>query len=184
MEKLETARCSLATLKSFLNDRTSTIGMKISSQRLLSTSESSDDILIDSYVLFQCSQGYKNTDNNLNVTCTNNGQWSSYPKCISTSTVAPTGRCPLSNGELPKIENGYRSNIDNIKVYSSGVAEGFYDVSCSSGYELDSSIGGRITCLTSNSWSSPLPQCKCMSKEKNFICQRKRNSICFSNWSM
>ena len=63
---------------------------------------------------------------------------------------------------MPTVTNGYRSNADNVKLYSDGTAEGYYDISCQSGYALDPDIGGRITCLASGSWSQPLPQCNCM----------------------
>ena len=71
------------------------------------------------------------------------------------------GRCPLKDNALPTIPNSYRSNVDNIKVYSDGFAEGYYDIDCNAGYALDSTSNERITCLPSGSWSEPLPQCKC-----------------------
>ncbi len=63
------------------------MGLQISSQHLSVNSEETDGILIGSYILFNCKNGYKNTDNNLNVTCNANGQWSTFPSCTSLSTT-------------------------------------------------------------------------------------------------
>jgi hypothetical protein len=71
------------------------------------------------------------------------------------------GRCPAIDGALPTVPNGYRSNVDNVNLYSDGTADGYYDVSCNPGYALNTDIGGRITCLSSDAWSQPLPQCNC-----------------------
>lgn len=79
------------------------------------------------------------------------------------------GQCPWQNGALPSIENGYRSNVDHLTLYKKGLAYGYYDVECEAGYELDSNIGGRITCLTLGSWSSPLPQCKSILIKNEFF---------------
>jgi len=46
-------------------------------------------------------------------------------------------------------------------VYTNGFAQGYYDIECEPGYNLDPNIGGRITCLASGSWSQPLPVCIC-----------------------
>ncbi len=78
------------------------------------------------------------------------------------NTMVHLGRCPLIDGGLPKISNGYRSNVANVNLYSDNTAEGYYDVSCEPGYALNTDIGGRITCLSSDAWSQPLPQCNCM----------------------
>jgi hypothetical protein len=77
-------------------------------------------------------------------------------------TTFYSGRCPAIDGVLPTIPNGYRSNVDNVQLYSDGTAAGYYDISCEPGYALNTAIGGRITCLASGSWSQPLPQCNCM----------------------
>jgi hypothetical protein len=84
-QKIETGRCSLPTLQTFLNDTSATNGLDISSQLLTSNPGASDEILIGSYISFNCKNGYKNTDGNLNVTCNANGQWSAFPVCTSTS---------------------------------------------------------------------------------------------------
>jgi hypothetical protein len=78
------------------------------------------------------------------------------------NTMVYLGRCPLINGGLPTIQNGYPSNLDNVNLYPDGTADGYYDVACNSGYALNTGIGRRITCLVSGSWSQPLPQCNCM----------------------
>ena len=72
------------------------------------------------------------------------------------------GGCPLINGVLPTVSNSYPSNVNNIRFDSDGTILGYYDLVCVSGYSLDTNIGGRITCLTTNSWSQPLPQCNGM----------------------
>ncbi len=77
------------------------------------------------------------------------------------NTIVHLARCRLINNDLPKVTNGYRSNVDNVKLYSDNTADGYYDVSCQPGFALNPDIGGRITCLSSNAWSKPLPQCKC-----------------------
>ncbi len=71
------------------------------------------------------------------------------------------GRCPAINGGLPTVLNAYISNVDNVKQYDDGTVEGYYDVTCNPGYTTTSGISGRITCLDSNTWSQPLPQCNC-----------------------
>jgi hypothetical protein len=70
-----------------------------------------DQILIGSYILFDCKSGYTNTDNNLNVVCNANGQWSTFPGCIAlTTTIAPdtlptTTQSNLGNNGLPMTMN-------------------------------------------------------------------------------
>jgi hypothetical protein len=77
-------------LQTFLNDPTLTQGLEISSQSLSINPGETDQILIGSYILFDCKSGYTNTDNNLNVVCNANGQWSTFPGCIAlTTTIAP-----------------------------------------------------------------------------------------------
>lgn len=49
----------------------------------------------------------------------------------------------------------------NLKTYSDDTAEGFYEVQCHAGYQLNEAIGGRIMCLESGEWSQPLPECIC-----------------------
>ena len=75
----------------FLNDSSATSGLEIVSQRLLSDSDETNEIFVNSYILFRCKAGYDKTDNNQNVTCTANGQWSAYPRCLSTSTGGSSG---------------------------------------------------------------------------------------------
>jgi hypothetical protein len=73
----------------FVNDPILTQGLVISSQYVDENADETDQALIGSYILFNCMSGYTNTDNNLNVTCNANGQWSPFPTCIPlTITVA------------------------------------------------------------------------------------------------
>ena len=79
------------------------------------------------------------------------------------SSVSRSGQCPWQNDTLPTVANGYRKTVDNLKLYSDGLAYGFYDIDCNGGFRLDANIGGRITCLDSGLWSQPLPSCICES---------------------
>lgn len=87
----ETNRCSLSTLNDFISDSAASRGLDVSSQRVLVDPNEGDEVLIGSYILLYCMDGYRNTDNNLNVTCNANGQWSTFPNCISLTTARPTG---------------------------------------------------------------------------------------------
>jgi hypothetical protein len=60
------------------------------------------------------------------------------------------------------VPNAYLSNVNNVKLYADGSAEGYYDIQCRTGYALNPNIGGRIACVAWNTWSHPLPQCNCM----------------------
>ncbi|CAF3828691.1 unnamed protein product [Rotaria magnacalcarata] len=71
------------------------------------------------------------------------------------------GQCSWRNG-LPLVPNSRKVNVTYLKTYSDGQAYGFYDIACDPGYSLDSTIGGRITCLKSGNWSNPLPVCRSM----------------------
>ena len=51
--------------------------------------------------------------------------------------------------------------MTNLKMFSDDTAQGFFDVQCNSGYQLDETIGGRVMCLESGEWSQPLPECTC-----------------------
>ncbi len=93
--EIETARCSLSTLRNFVNDPTVTQGLEISSQSVSVSAnpDEADQVLIGSYILFDCKGGYTNTDNNLNVICNANGQWTTFPSCIPLSTTIASGIC-------------------------------------------------------------------------------------------
>lgn len=78
-------------LRDFIGDSTATRGLDISSQRISMNADEEDEVLIGSYIAFYCVDGYKNTDNNLNVTCNANGRWSTFPSCISLTTPRPSG---------------------------------------------------------------------------------------------
>lgn len=62
---------------------------------------------------------------------------------------------------MPTVENGFHSDLTNLKTYADDTAEGFFEVQCNSGYQLDETIGGRVMCLESGDWSQPLPECTC-----------------------
>ena len=87
LNTIETKQCSLSILRIFLGDPTLSNGLAISSQQLSTISDGDDDAIIGSFILFTCTNGFVNTDNNLNVTCTVNGLWTTFPTCIPTSTV-------------------------------------------------------------------------------------------------
>ena len=159
---LETNRCSLKTIQNLVQDPSFIRGLDIVSQRISIISEEDDAVLIGSYIQFDCVDGFSNKDGNLKVSCTSDGQWSSFPICVSQNGAQSSGRCLWENDPLPSVSNAYRSNTDNLRVFSNGQASGYYDIQCDPGYALDSSIGARITCLESGQWSSPLPRCNCM----------------------
>jgi hypothetical protein len=73
----------------FVNDPILTQGLAISSQYVDENADETDQVLIGSYILFNCMSGYTNTDNNLNVICNANGQWSPFPTCIPMSIAMP-----------------------------------------------------------------------------------------------
>ena len=123
-------------------------------------------MLIGSYIQFVCADGFSNSDGNLQVSCKSDGQWSSFPICVSQNGAQTSGRCSWENDPLPSVFNAYRSNAENLRVFSNGQASGYYDIECNPGYALDASIGSRITCLESGQWSSPLPRCNCMSQSR------------------
>lgn len=87
----ETNRCSLRLLRDFVDDAIATRGLEVSSQRISTPANEDNDVLIGSYVLFHCIDGYRNTDDNLNVTCNADGQWSTFPVCNSLTTARPSG---------------------------------------------------------------------------------------------
>ena len=92
--------------------------------------------------------------------------------------LSRSGQCPWQNDTLPKIANGYHKSAVNLTLYTDGTAYGFYDIDCNGGFRLDTSIGGRITCLESGQWSQPLPNCICESVSSALVflmvivCQR------------
>jgi hypothetical protein len=78
-------------MTNFINDPSATNGLEISTQHLSTNSDESDEVLIGSYILFDCKSGYTNTDGNLNVVCNTNGQWSAFPTCVPVSTTMASG---------------------------------------------------------------------------------------------
>ena len=80
---VETARCEFSKLEDFVRDPALVVGLGISNQLLLMHVDETNSILTDSFVLFTCTDGYANTDGNLNVTCKDNGQWTPFPACIA-----------------------------------------------------------------------------------------------------
>lgn len=176
---LETNRCSLKTIENLVKDPSLVHGLDIVSQRISTISDEEDAVLIGSYIQFICADGFSNKDGNLNVSCTSDGQWSSFPICVSHDATRTSGRCLWENDPLPSVSNSYRSNADNLRVFSNGQASGYYDIDCDPGYALDSTIGARITCLESGQWSSPLPKCNCMSENRTRSVKDK-SSLFFS----
>jgi len=156
---IKTARCEFSTLEDFVSDPSLNRGLGISSQLLSMHEDETNAILTGSFVNFKCNDGYANIDGNLNVTCTEDGHWTSFPACIAQDGSRTPGRCPWTNDALPTVENGYRYSIANLRAFSNGLASGYYDIACDLGYVLDPEIGARITCLETGQWSSPLPKC-------------------------
>ncbi|CAF0860968.1 unnamed protein product [Adineta steineri] len=70
------------------------------------------------------------------------------------------GQCAWQDNAFPIIPYSYMFNADNLTLYTYGLAYGYYDIGCERGYAPDPTFGTRITCLSSGSWSMPLPICK------------------------
>jgi hypothetical protein len=76
-------------------------------------------VLNGSYIVFICVSGYVNTGGSLNITCNQNGAWSSFPNCVSstggggavTTTTMSTGTsgtaCVVNTASTFNITNGY-----------------------------------------------------------------------------
>ena len=73
-------------------------------------------VLNGSYIVFSCISGYVNTGGSLNLTCDQNGSWSTLPHCVSstasvTTTTIATGTgstaCVVDMATTFNITNGY-----------------------------------------------------------------------------
>ena len=103
-------------------------GLQISSQRLSLNPNEDDRVLVGSFVLFNCTDGYINEDRNLNVICDINGQWTPFPQCIPTSTPQSSTmqdpmRCPVTS-DTWKINNGYLADTRDLLAFSDKTATG------------------------------------------------------------
>ncbi|CAM2719669.1 unnamed protein product [Rotaria socialis] len=156
-----TARCSLSVLKNFFNNDSQFTGIRVVMQHIIANPNENDLALVGSWISFACTTDYTFLNGNLNVSCHADGQWSSFPKCTVESIQGISGPCSWTD-DLLTVPNSHKSNTTNLKVFTNGNAYGYYDIECDPGYELDPTIGGRITCLQSGNWSKPLPVCRSM----------------------
>ena len=111
-----TGRCSYTLLKNFLSTAS---GLQATSQnRIVLSSQDSNAVLNDSYIVFTCASGYINVGGSLNVTCLSTGSWSQFPSCAlnngaitTTTTLAPsTGAACAVDTSTFTITNGYYSS--------------------------------------------------------------------------
>ena len=138
---IESKQCSLSTLRNFLSDFSLATNLEISLQRLSTTSDGNDEVLIGSFILFACKDGFVNRDNNLNVTCDMNGLWTAFPTCIAintpgsnpnnntittTASAAIPRNCPVTDNTW-NFTNGFVCNTANVQINSDGTARGNAD---------------------------------------------------------
>ncbi|CAF0789085.1 unnamed protein product [Adineta ricciae] len=162
---LMTGRCSYTLLKNFLSTAS---GLQATSQnRIVLSSQDSNAVLNDSYIVFTCASGYVNVGGNLNVTCLSTGSWSQFPSCalnngaITTTTTtttlaSSTGAACAVDASTFTITNGYYSS-SALSYTSATTATGYIQFTCASGYSLDSGVGARYTC-NNGIWSTK-PRC-------------------------
>jgi len=162
---LQSGRCPLSQLHTFLNDPTQTAGLQIVTQQLNTVSDDKNATTQDSYILFNCSNGYTNTGGSYNVSCNANSAWSQpWPFCQSTTTQSPsTLTCPFSLTML-QITNGYAVDTSGLTLVSSGTTmaatpNSVITYTCLSPYTVDPSVGASVTCVNGQWSPSSMPQC-------------------------
>ena len=140
-----------------------TTGLRtIGPPRLLPTIDDSNWFVPNgSYAVFACISGYTNVGGSLNVTCNQDGRWSSFPNCVldtELTTIIPSGgsACPFSSSTLTML-HGYVSNLNNfILLTENQAASGSsVDILCTPPYIL--SGNSRMTCAD-GAWSAQ-PMC-------------------------
>ena len=89
---LEMNWCSLEAIQNFVKDPALIRDLDIVTQRITLIAEEKDAVLVGSYIRFACSDGFSNTDGNLNVKCQNNGQWTPFPSCAPDPKMAAAGQ--------------------------------------------------------------------------------------------
>ena len=99
------------------NFTTTTTGIQTTGQAsLMQLPTNTSYVLNGSYIVFSCISGYVNTGGSLNVTCGQNGSWSTFPHCVSstasvTTTTIATGTgstaCVVDTATTFTITNGY-----------------------------------------------------------------------------
>lgn len=94
---LEMNWCSLETIQNFVQDPALIRDLDIVTQRITLVDDEKDAILVGSYIRFACSDGFSNTDGNLNVKCKDSGQWSPFPSCLADPTTAVAGQAAYRN---------------------------------------------------------------------------------------
>ncbi|CAF0747031.1 unnamed protein product [Adineta ricciae] len=159
---LMTGRCSYTLLKNFLSTAS---GLQATSQnRIVLSSQDSNAVLNDSYIVFTCASGYINVGGSLNVTCLSTGSWSQFPSCVlnngaittTTTLASSTGAACAIDASTFTITNGYYSS-SALSYTSATTATGWIQFTCASGYSLDSGVGARYTC-NNGIWSTK-PRC-------------------------
>lgn len=98
----------------------------------MASSQETNAIFVNSYIVFACANGYVNTGGSLNVTCLSSGSWTQFPNCvlgggsgITTTTIAGnTGAgCPIDATATFTLSNGYYVN-SSLTYTSSSTATG------------------------------------------------------------
>ncbi|UJR10078.1 hypothetical protein I4U23_014300 [Adineta vaga] len=159
-----TARCSLSALQSFISTAS---GIQITDQKnLLSSSQETNAVLVNSFIVFACANGYVNTAGSLNVTCLSSGSWTQFPNCIvnggsgsiTTTTQGSSNGlgCSIDASTSFVISNGYYLS-SSLTYTTATTATGWIKFACTAGYILDQTIGSSYTC-NNGVWSSK-PRC-------------------------
>ncbi|CAF3535250.1 unnamed protein product [Adineta steineri] len=166
---LITTHCSYSALTKFLSTASNT--QPTTQYRIMMAQQDPDAVLIDSYMIFICTNGYTNNGGSLNVTCLPNGSWTSFPLCVinngggpvtttavTTTTTKSTSNglsCPI-DGTTTSVVNGYPTS-SSLTYASTNAVTGSIQFTCSVGYALDPTIGASYTC-NNGIWSTK-PRC-------------------------
>ncbi|CAF1288527.1 unnamed protein product [Didymodactylos carnosus] len=161
----ETGRCSLSDVQNFLNDPTKTAGLQIVTPIFYTARDEQNVAIQDSYILFNCTDGYTNIGGPYNITCNANNAWSQpWPFCQSTAAQSPsTLPCPYSSTML-QITNGYAGDTSGLSLVGSdtptaAAANSVITYTCLSPYMVDPTIGASVTCVNGQWSPSSMPQC-------------------------
>ena len=164
-----TGRCPFVELQNFT---TTTTGIQTTGQSsLMQLPTNTSYVLNGSYIVFSCISGYVNTGGSLNVTCSQDGSWSTFPRCVSSaqSTTTTTTTTAKNQGgvttvaysatcsTVPTVANAYISSATSIQ-YSNNVYVRKVVYTCNPGYTRVSTSGQPSVSCTNGVWET-LPVC-------------------------